>query len=449
MMNVVELIRKKREGGSLSEEEFRFLITGYVEGDVPDYQMSAFLMACYFRGMSSEETLTFTKLMLHSGEMIDLSEISGIKVDKHSTGGVGDKVSLILAPMVAACGVPVPMISGRGLGHTGGTLDKLESIPGFRTDLSIPEYKHIIREVGAVLIGQTKEIAPADKKMYALRDVTATVECIPLIAGSIMSKKLAEGIDALVLDVKTGRGAFMQTHERAVELAQTLVGIGNGFGKETIGFITNMNQPLGVAIGNWLEVVESVECLRDAVGKNDASSDLMEVTYVLSGAMVYLGKKAKSIEEGIEKCRKTIEDGSAYHKLIDLVRAQGGSVEAIENLEKYPLPKFAMEVKSSEKGFVNEIDSFELGLTSISLGAGREKIDDVIDMKAGMLLKKKVGDAVNVGDSLAVFYTDREQILASARGRITRAFKFSSIKPEPKPMILDVVDKNGVRKWGA
>ena len=446
-MNIVELIRKKREGGSLTEEEFRFLINGYVEGKVPDYQMSAFLMACYFRGMSNEETLTFTRLMLHSGEVIDLSEIPGIKVDKHSTGGVGDKVSLILAPMVAACGVPVPMISGRGLGHTGGTLDKLESIPGFRTDLSISEYKRVIREIGLVMIGQTKEIAPADKKMYALRDVTATVECIPLIAGSIMSKKLAEGIDALVLDVKTGRGAFMQTHERALELAKTLVGIGNGFGKETIGFITNMDQPLGVAIGNWLEVVESVECLRGAVGNNDASSDLMEVTYVLSGTMVYLGKKAKSIEEGIEKCRKTIEDGSAYRKLLHLVRAQGGNVAALENLEKYPLPKFVMEVKTSEHGFVNEIDSFELGLTSISLGAGREKIDDVIDMKAGIILNKKVGDIVDVGDSLAVFYTDREHVLASARARITKAFKVSSAKPESKPMILDIVDKNGIRNF--
>ena len=446
-MNIVELIRKKREGDSLTEEEFRFLITGYVEGKVPDYQMSAFLMACYFRGMSREETLTFTKLMLHSGEVIDLSEIPGIKVDKHSTGGVGDKVSLILAPMVAACGVPVPMISGRGLGHTGGTLDKLESIPGFRTDLSIAEYKRVIREIGLVMIGQTKEIAPADKKMYALRDVTATVECIPLIAGSIMSKKLAEGIDALVLDVKTGRGAFMQTYERSLELAKTLVGIGNGFGKETIGFITNMNQPLGVAIGNWLEVIESVECLRGVVGNDDASSDLMEVTYVLSGAMVYLGKKAKSIEEGIEKCKKTIEDGSAYRKLLDLVRAQGGNVDAIENLERYLPPKFALEVKSSEKGFVDEIDSFELGLTSILLGAGREKIDDMIDMKAGILLKKKSGDAVDAGDSLAVFYTDREDVLASARERITKAFTFSSNKPERKPMILDLVDKNGVTKW--
>ena len=446
-MNIVELIRKKREGGSLTEEEFRFLLTGYVEGNVPDYQMSAFLMACYFRGMSSEETLTFTKLMLHSGEVIDLSEIPGIKVDKHSTGGVGDKVSLILAPMVAACGVPVPMISGRGLGHTGGTLDKLESIPGFRTDLSIAEYKRVIRKIGLVMIGQTKEIAPADKKMYALRDVTATVECIPLIAGSIMSKKLAEGLDALVLDVKTGRGAFMQTNERALDLAKTLVDIGNGFGKETIGFITNMNQPLGVAIGNWLEVVESVECLRGAVGNGDASSDLMEVTYVLSGAMVYLGKKAKSIEEGIEKCRKTIEDGSAYRKLLELISAQGGNIAAIENLVSYPLPQFTIEVKSSEHGFISEIDSFELGMTSISLGAGREKIDDVIDMKAGILLKKKVGDAMDVGDSLAIFYTDHEDVLASARERITKAFKFSSHNPEHKPMILDLVDKNGVKKW--
>ncbi len=446
-MNVAELIRKKREGGTLNEKEFRYLITGYVDGKVPDYQMSAFLMACYFRGMDNEETLTFTRLMVHSGEVVDLSEIPGTKVDKHSTGGVGDKVSLILAPMVAACGVPVPMISGRGLGHTGGTLDKLESIPGFRTDLTISEYKRIIREIGVVMIGQTKEIAPADKKMYALRDVTATIECIPLIAGSIMSKKLAEGIDALVLDIKTGRGAFMQTHERSLELAKTLVSIGNGFGKETIGFITDMNQPLGVAIGNWLEVVEAIECLRGAVGNNDASADLMEVTYVLSGAMVYLGKRAKSIRDGIEKCRKTIEDGSAYRKLLDLIRAQGGDAEAIESLERYPLPKFAMEVKTHERGYVNAIDAFELGLTSISLGAGREKIDDVIDKKAGILLKKKVGDAVDSGDSLAIFYTDHENVLASARERIARAFKISAIQPEHKPMILDIVDKSGVRKW--
>ncbi|HVN47703.1 MAG TPA: thymidine phosphorylase [Bacteroidota bacterium] len=435
-MNIVELIRKKREGGSLTEEEFRYMITNYVEGRVPDYQMSAFLMAAFFRGMSKEETLTFTKLMLHSGAVLDLSEIPGIKVDKHSTGGVGDKVSLILAPMVAACGVPVPMISGRGLGHTGGTLDKLESILGFRTNLSIDEYKRVIREIGLVMIGQTKEIAPADKKMYALRDVTATVECIPLIAGSIMSKKLAEGIDALVLDVKTGRGAFMQTYERSLELAQTLVDIGNGFGKETIGFITDMNQPLGTAIGNWLEVVESVECLRGTSGNNDASADLMEVTYVLSGAMVYLGKKAKSIEEGIEKCKRTIQDGSAYKKFLDLVRIQGGNVETIEHLETYPKSKYSIEIRSTQKGFVESIDSFELGLTSIMLGAGREKIDDVLDMKAGIVLKKKVGDAITKGEPLAFLYTDRQHVLDAANRRIAKAYSIAPQCPQKKPLIL-------------
>jgi pyrimidine-nucleoside phosphorylase len=379
--------------------------------------------------------------------VLDLSEIPGIKVDKHSTGGVGDKVSLILAPMVAACGVPVPMISGRGLGHTGGTLDKLESIPGFRTDLSIADYKRVIREIGLVMIGQTKEIAPADKKMYALRDVTATVECIPLIAGSIMSKKLAEGIDALVLDVKTGRGAFMQTYERSLELAQTLVGIGNGFGKETIGFITDMNQPLGVAIGNWLEVVESVECLRGTAGNNDASADLMEVTYVLSGAMVYLGKKANSIEEGIAKCKQTIQDGSAYKKFLELVRAQGGNTNAIEHLDTYPQSKYSVEVNAAASGFVESIDSFELGLTSITLGAGREKIDDILDMKAGISVKKKVGDAVAIGERLAVFYTDRQDALDAASKRIAKAFTVSSKPPQHKPLVLDVIDRNGVTKW--
>ncbi len=446
-MNIVELIRKKREGNSLTEEEFQFLIKNYVDGKVPDYQISAFLMACYFRGMSKEETLTFTRLMLHSGEVLNLSEIPGIKVDKHSTGGVGDKVSLILAPIVAACGVPVPMISGRGLGHTGGTLDKLESIPGFRTNLTIPEYKKVIREAGLVMIGQTNEIAPADKKMYALRDVTATVECIPLIAGSIMSKKLAEGIDALVLDIKTGRGAFMQSYEQSLELAKTLVEIGNGFGKETVGFVTDMNQPLGATIGNWLEVVESVECLRGTIGKNDLSSDLMEVTYTLSGAMVFLGKKANSIEEGIEKCYEAIEDGSAYNKFLELVRAQGGDIEAIENLERYPLPKFAMEIKSIDNGFINAIDSLELGLTNIILGAGRQKLDDVIDMKAGIILKKKVGDKIEIGDLLAVFYTDRENVIGSARERISNAFKITHNKPESKPLILTIVDDKGIRGW--
>jgi pyrimidine-nucleoside phosphorylase len=446
-MTAVELIRKKREGGTLTEEEVQWLIQSYVTGTLPDYQMSAFLMACFFRGMNEEETLTFTRLMLHSGETIDLSSIPGVKVDKHSTGGVGDKISLILAPIVAACGVPVPMISGRGLGHTGGTLDKLESIPGFRTSLSIPEYKSVIRQVGVVMIGQTKEFVPADKKMYALRDVTATVECIPLIASSIMSKKLAEGIDALVLDVKTGRGAFMQSYERSLELAQTLVRIGTGFGKETIAFITDMSQPLGTTIGNWLEVVESVECLKGTRGISDASGDLMEVTHVLAGAMLMLGKKAQTIAEGVSLSRRAIKDGSAYRKMLELVSAQGGQTSALENLERYPLPKHLLEVKAAESGYVAEIDPLELGLTSITLGAGRARMEDQIDPKAGIVLSKKVGDTVNEGDTLAVIHTDRDAVLEAARDRTRGAFRIQPNLAQQKPLILSYVEKGGVKTW--
>jgi pyrimidine-nucleoside phosphorylase len=446
-MTPVELIRKKREGGTLTEEELQWLLKGYVTGSIPDYQMSAFLMACFFRGMDTDETLTFTRLMLHSGDTIDLSNIPGIKVDKHSTGGVGDKISLILAPIVAACGVPVPMISGRGLGHTGGTLDKLESIPGFRTSLSIPEYKSVIRKVGAVLIGQTNEFVPADKKMYALRDVTATVECIPLIASSIMSKKLAEGIDALVLDVKTGRGAFMQSYERSLELAETLVRIGTGFGKETIAFITEMGQPLGTTIGNWLEVVESVECLKGTRGIADASSDLMEVTHVLCGAMLMLGKKARTIAEGVQRSRAAVDDGSAYRKLLEIVSAQGGQVSALENLEQYPLPRHTIAVKTIESGYVAEIDPLELGLTSITLGAGRGRMEDLIDPKAGIVLSKKVGDTVNGGDTLATIHTDMEEVLEPARERIHRAFTIQPTPPRQKPLILSYVEKGGVKTW--
>jgi pyrimidine-nucleoside phosphorylase len=446
-MTPVELIKKKREGATLSEGELRWFITGYVAGTIPDYQMSAFLMACFFKGMSEVETLTLTNLMLHSGIVIDLSETPGTKVDKHSTGGVGDKVSLILAPIVAACGVPVPMISGRGLGHTGGTLDKLESIPGFRTSLSLAEYKAVIRKVGAVLIGQTYEIVPADKKMYALRDVTATVECIPLIASSIMSKKMAEGIDALVLDVKTGRGAFMQSYERSLELAETMVRIGTGFGKETVAFITDMNQPLGTTIGNWLEVVETVECLKGIRGIGDGSGDLMEVTHVLSGAMLMLGKKAKTIAEGMALSRASIQDGTAYNKMLEITEAQGGDTSALENLERYPLSKYTMEVKTIEPGFVGEIDSLELGLTSITLGAGRERIEDIIDPKAGIVLSKKVGDSVEGGDTLAVLQTDREAILEPARERIRNAYRIQSSPPRTRPLILSYVEKGGVKTW--
>ncbi|MFH0990861.1 MAG: thymidine phosphorylase [bacterium] len=446
-MNAVDLIRKKRNGLALTEAELQWLIQSYVEGGVPDYQMSAFLMACYFRGMSMEETLTFTRLMVHSGEVIDLTEIPGVKVDKHSTGGVGDKVSLILAPIVAACGVPVPMISGRGLGHTGGTLDKLESIPGFRTNLTVAEFKNIIREINVVMIGQTREITPADKKMYALRDVTATIECYPLIAGSILSKKIAEGIDALVLDIKCGRGAFMQSDDQALGLAELLVQVGGNFGKETIAFISDMNQPLGIAIGNWLEVVESVECLRGTRGAEDGSKDLMEVTYVLSGAMLMLGRKAGSIEEGIAIAKQAIKDGSAYTKFLQLVHAQNGDTHAIENLERYPISNHVLEVRAEEGGYVTAIDSLELGLTSITLGAGRLRVDDRIDPKAGIVLKQKVGDRVNDYEPLALFYTDREDVLERAKERIKKAFSIGVVQSPPSPLISALVTKQGVQKW--
>lgn len=441
-MTINEIIRKKRDGAALSADELQRLIGGYVQGEVPEYQMAAFLMAVYFRGMTPEETVEFTRLMLHSGDVVDLSAIPGVKVDKHSTGGVGDKISLPLAPVVAACGVPVPMISGRGLGHTGGTLDKLESIPGFRTDLSIEEYKRVIAELGLVLIGQTKEIAPADKKMYALRDVTSTVECIPLIAGSIMSKKLAEGIDALVLDVKTGRGAFMSTEERSRALAEALVSIGTRFGKETVGFITRMDEPLGYAIGNWNEVVESAECLQ---GRD--VPDVMELTIVLGGAMVWLGRKAGSLEEGMERCRQAVKDGSAYDRFLRLVRRQYGDPSYISDPSTYRRSRHTETVSAPADGYIGAIDSLELGFTGIVLGAGRTRVDEAVEPAAGILLRKKCGDPVRKGETIAEFSTDRTAAVDEAKRRIERAFSIAPSRPAPQKLILSVVDKNGVRPF--
>ena len=317
-MTVYELISKKRDGLELTDEEIAFIIDGFTKGNLPDYQMASFLMATYFQSMNDRETMSLTRSMLESGETVDLSEIPGIKVDKHSTGGVGDKVSIVLAPIVAAAGVPVPMISGRGLGHTGGTLDKLESIPGFRVDYSIAEYKEKIAKIGVCLIGQTPTLVPADKKMYALRDVTATIQAIPLITGSIMSKKLAEGIDALVLDVKTGKGAFMQSYENSVKLSKKLIAVGEQFGKPTIAYITNMNQPLGNKIGNWLEIEECIDALH---GKGPA--DLMEITHQLGGTMIYLGGKTDSIEQGVTVSKEMIESGKAFDKFLQKKRVFG------------------------------------------------------------------------------------------------------------------------------
>jgi pyrimidine-nucleoside phosphorylase len=441
-VNPTEIIRKKRNGGTLTRVEMEFFIRGYVENRIAEYHMSAFLMAVYFKGMDFDETTTFTDIMLHSGVVVDLSTVPGVKVDKHSTGGVGDKVSLILAPMVAACGVPVPMISGRGLGHTGGTLDKLESIPGFRTNLSLEEYRKVIADIGVVMIGQTKEIAPADKRMYALRDVTGTVESIPLIAGSIMSKKLAEGIDALVLDVKTGKGAFMQSEDDAIALAKTLIAVGNKFGKKTIGFLTDMSQPLGYAIGNWLEVVECIDCMR---GKN--VPHLMEVTYMLGGAMVMLGGKAHTIEEGMKLCRHAIESGAAWNKFLELVVRQGGDVTCLNTPSKYPQSTCVQEIKSECTGIISAIDAMEIGFVGITLGAGRMSVDEVIDPKAGIVLKKKIGDKVTAGETLAVLCTDRQNILEDASRRFINAVSVISKQVVPSPLVRAMIDEYGVHPW--
>ncbi len=438
-MTAYEIISKKRDGFELNAEEISFMINGYAEGQIPDYQMSAWLMAVFLRGMNAQETMAVTKNMLYSGEVVNLEKIPGLKVDKHSTGGVGDKVSIILAPVVAAAGVPVPMISGRGLGHTGGTLDKLESIPGFRVDYSIAEYTDKISRLGTCLIGQTPDICPADKKMYALRDVTATIQSIPLITGSIMSKKLAEGIDALVLDVKTGRGAFMQNYEDSVALAKQLISVGEQFGKPTAAYITNMDEPLGNTVGNWLEIVECIDGLQ---GKGP--EDLMEVTHQLCGAMIYLGKKAETIEEGIRISKEMISSGKAWQKFLEIVAEQNGDVDMVQHPQKYPQAQFSAEVKAKQNGYVKSIHSLEVGLTAVTLGAGRQKADDIIDPKAGIVLHKKAGSSVKEGEILMTVYTDKEEVLTSAVERLGRAVTYTGRQPHVQPLILEFLDKNSL-----
>lgn len=440
--NIVSLIRKKRDGKVLSQDEIRFLIDSYTADEIPDYQISSFLMAAFLNGLNDEESAALTESMLHSGIVVDLSHVPGKKVDKHSTGGVGDKLSLILAPIVASAGVPVPMISGRGLGHTGGTLDKLESIPGFYVDVDLARYKEILEKQNLVLVGQTEEIAPADKRLYALRDVTATVESIPLIAGSIMSKKLAEGIDALVLDVKYGSGAFMKTEEDATKLAQALVGIGEQFEKETIAYLTNMKQPLGYKIGNWFEVEESVDALK-GVGPDD----IMELSHLLSGTMIYLGGKADSVEKGIEVSKQQVENGEAYQKWLDIVEEQGGDTSFIENTAKYPIAKFEFELKSSRDGYVTAMDAFEIGTASVELGAGRKIKEDDVDPQAGLVLKKKVGDKITKGETILVAYTNKPTTIEPVTAQLYGAIKIEDTKPEKEYLVTKVIDKNGVRDF--
>lgn len=432
MFHPVDLIIRKRNGDALSAGDIHALIDAYTHDKVPDYQMSAFLMATFLNGLSSEEAAALTESMLHSGIVLDLSDIPGLKVDKHSTGGVGDKISLILAPIVAACGVPVPMISGRGLGHSGGTLDKLESIPGFSVNLDIPAYREQLRSLGIVMIGQTDEIAPADRKMYALRDVTGTVECIPLIASSIMSKKLAEGIDGLVLDVKCGKGAFMRTMEDAETLAKTLMDISVAFGKSVVAWITAMDQPLGYAVGNWLEMEESIRCLQ-----GEHIEDLMELTYTLAGEMIFLGKVADSPEEGRYLAEKAVSSGAAFEKFVQLVDIQGGDVHVVKNPDSMPSATMQETIHAPEAGYVYSVDSLSIGKAAVQLGAGRRTKEDTIDPTAGIILHHKEGDYVHPGQPIATLYTNQHVHIPGVAADIKNAFAFSKEKPEARPLLMN------------
>lgn len=434
-MNTVELIRKKRNGLPLLKSEIQFLISSYLKKKIPDYQFSAFLMAVYFNGMNEEEQSALVDAMIGSGIVVNLKNIKGVKVDKHSTGGVGDKTSLIIAPIAAAAGVKVPMISGRGLGHTGGTLDKLESIPGFRTDLSLSQFKNILQKCGAVLIGQTKEIAPADKLIYALRDVTATVESIPLITGSIMSKKIAEGIDGLVLDVKTGSGAFMPDKNDAIKLADSLIRTAKSFNKKVIAFITDMNQPLGNYIGNWLEVYESIKILQ---GEN--VEDLLELSLNLAGAMIYLGKKAGSIQEGKEISKDLIKKGKAFEKFIEIVRYQSGDLKFIHNPDLYPKSKFSEKIFSPKTGYLSAINNYEIGVAALELGAGRRIKEDIIDPKAGIIFYSKIGNQINKGDVIAEVFTDNKAKLEIAQNKILNSLSFSDMKTNKLKIIKQIIN---------
>ncbi|HLG32199.1 MAG TPA: thymidine phosphorylase [Ignavibacteriaceae bacterium] len=434
-MNFIEIIKKKRDGSELSKSEITFSIENFTSGQIPDYQFSAFLMAVFLKGLNDKETSYLTDAMLRSGNVIDLSSVKGMKIDKHSTGGVGDKTSLIIAPIAAAVGVNVPMISGRGLGHTGGTLDKLESIPGFRADLSLSEYKTVLKKCGAVLIGQTKGIAPADKHIYALRDVTATVESIPLITASIMSKKIAEGIDGLVLDVKTGNGAFMKNPKDAIKLANSLIKTAKSFNKKVITFITDMNQPLGNNIGNWLEVIECIEVLQ-----NKKRGDLLNLSLALAGAMIYLGKKAHTLKEGIKIAEETISNGGAFNKFLEIVKLQGGDIKYILSPDKYPGSKFSEKIYSTENGFVSQIDTYELGMASLELGAGRKSLQDKIDPKAGIIFNLKVGDKVKKGNEIATLFSDSSSKINIAKEMVINSIKLSSKKTRQLKLIKRILD---------
>ena len=439
IFRAIDVIRAKRDGKELSRDEIEGLIGAYTRGEIPDYQVSAWLMAVVLRGMSRAETAALTDAMLHSGEVLDLSSLRARKVDKHSTGGVGDKTSLVLAPLVAAAGLAVPMISGRGLGHTGGTLDKLEAIPGFNVNLTVAQFRRVLETCGCAMIGQTAEIAPADRKLYALRDVTGTVESPYLICASIMSKKLAEGIDSLVLDVKTGSGAFMKKEEDAAFLAELMVETGERMGKQVVALITDMDHPLGNMIGNALEVVEVIDVLR---GKGP--EDLRQLCLELAGWMLYLGKAARTVAEGKLLSEKLIASGRALDKLRQMVELQGGDPRAIDDPAKLPQARHTTNVASAKSGYVASLQCEQMGTACVILGGGREKKEDSIDPSVGIMLHKKVGDEVSEGEPLATIYYNSESLAASARRLIQESYRIAESAPQNRrPLIHRVIGTSG------
>lgn len=433
-MNILDLISKKKRGISLSECEIEYLVREYTCGNIPDYQMSAFCMAVYFRGMTDEETVSLTMHMAHSGAVVNLEHFGTLSCDKHSSGGVGDKTTLIVAPIVASLGGVMAKMSGRGLGHTGGTIDKIEAIPGYRTTLSPDEFMRISKECGICVCGQSGNLAPADKKLYALRDASATVDSLPLIASSIMSKKIAAGSENIMLDVKCGSGAFMKTKEDAVRLARLMVNVGNMCNRKTKALITDMNTPLGYAVGNTLEVVEAIEVL-----KGNVFGDIRDVSLSLASGLVSSFKNI-SVEEALNLCRKSLDSKKAYAKFKEWIVAQGGNEDCIENTHLFGSAKFKTELKSEVEGYIYSTDSEKIGLCSCELGAGRQRKDDKIDLNAGIVLCKKVGDFVKKGDVLATLYTDRSETLKSALELFKSALVFSDKKPEPRKLILDCIE---------
>ncbi len=433
-MRTVDLIHRKRDGEELSTEEIKSLVDGYVRDEIPDYQFSAFLMAVFYSGMTDREVSALTDVMVHSGEKLDLSAIPGLKVDKHSTGGVGDKTSLISAPLAAAAGVVVPMISGRGLGHTGGTLDKLESIPGFRTDLSVEQFKGLLGRHKLAFIGQTQEVAPADGKMYSLRDATATVESIPLIASSIMSKKLAVGLDALVLDVKVGSGAFMKKQVDARRLAQMMVGIGRRMDVRVQALITDMNQPLGYAVGNALEIMEVSQTLQNA-----GPTDLTRICLELAARMIFLGKIVPTLDEARELAQRKLLDGSGYRKFKEVIQAQGGNPNVLDRFELLPNATGVREIASPRAGYISAIDAELIGVASSMIGAGRDMKEDKIDPAVGVILEVKTGNKVDSGGVLCRLYYTNEDRVEEAAQQIEDAFRISATPPEERELILEVV----------